>query len=130
MIQFKNLTLTRGIKVLLEAATFQLHPGHKVGLIGANGAGKSSLFALLRGELHADAGDCDVPAHWVIAHVSQEMLALSQSALEFTLDGDAQLREIEAALAIAEVNHQGEKIAELHHRLTDIEGYVAKARAA
>ena len=130
MIQFKNLTLTRGIKVLLEAATFQLHPGHKVGLIGANGAGKSSLFALLRGELHADAGDCDVPAHWVIAHVSQEMLALSQSALEFTLDGDAQLREIEAALAITEVNHQGEKIAELHHRLTDIEGYGAKARAA
>ena len=130
MIQFKNLTLTRGIKILLEDATFQLHPGHKVGLIGANGAGKSSLFALLRGELHADLGDCDVPFHWVIAHVSQEMLELAQSALEFTLDGDAQLREIEAALILAEANHQGEKIAELHHRLSDVEGYSAKARAA
>ena len=130
LIQLKNLTLTRGIKVLLEAATFQLHPGHKVGLIGANGAGKSSLFALLRGELHADVGDCDIPAHWVIAHVSQEMLALSQSALVFTLDGDEQLRDIEAAIALAEANHEGEKIAELHHRLSDIEGYSAKSRAA
>ena len=115
---------------MLEAATFQLHPGHKVGLIGANGAGKSSLFALLRNELHADVGDCEVPAHWVIAHVSQEMLELSQSALEFTLDGDLQLREIEAALLLAEANQQGEKIAELHHQLSDIEGYSAKARAA
>ncbi len=130
MIQLKNLTLTRGIKVLLEAATFQLHPGHKVGLIGANGAGKSSLFALLRNELHADVGDCEVPAHWVIAHVSQEMVELEQAALEFTLDGDVQLREIEAALLLAEANHQGEKIAELHHQLSDIEGYSAKARAA
>ena len=130
MIQLKNLTLTRGIKVLLEAATFQLHPGHKVGLIGANGAGKSSLFALLRGELHAEVGDCEIPPNWVIAHVAQEMLALSQSALEFTLDGDAELREVETALLTAEANHQGEKIAELHHRLADIEGYSAKARAA
>ncbi len=130
MIQFKNLTLTRGIKVLLEVASFQLHPGHKVGLIGANGAGKSSLFALLRGELQHEVGDLEIPPQWVIAHVAQEMLALSQSALEFTLDGDEELRAIEVALIKAEANHQGEKIADLHHRLTDIEGYSAKARAA
>jgi ATP-binding cassette, subfamily F, member 3 len=130
LIQFKNLTLVRGIKVLLQAANFQLHPGHKVGLTGANGAGKSSLFALLRGELHAEVGDLEIPPQWVIAHVAQEMTELSQAALEFTLDGDAELREIETALSLAETNHEGEKIADLHHRLTDIEGYSAKARAA
>jgi ATP-binding cassette, subfamily F, member 3 len=130
LIQFKNLTLVRGIKVLLQAANFQLHPGHKVGLTGANGAGKSSLFALLRGELHAEVGDLEIPPQWVIAHVAQEMTELSQAALEFTLDGDAELREIETALSLAETNHEGEKIADLHHRLTDIEGYSAKACAA
>ena len=71
MIQFKNITLTRGTKVLIEGASFQLHPGHKVGLTGANGAGKSSVFAMLRAELHAEKGDLDIPPHWVIAHVAQ-----------------------------------------------------------
>ena len=130
MIQFRNLTLTRGAKILLEAASFQLHTGHKAGLIGANGAGKSSLFALLRGELHAEVGDLDMPPNWVIAHVAQEMTELSQAALEFTLDGDVELREVEAALVQAETTHEGEKIAELHHQLTDIEGYSARARAS
>lgn len=125
------------MKVLLEAASFQLHPGHKVGLIGANGAGKSSLFALLRGELQPEVGDLEMPPNWVVAHVAQETPALDQPALEFTLDGDAELRsietklrEIEAAIISAETNHEGEKIAELHHRLSDIEGYSAKARAS
>ncbi len=130
MIQFKNLTLTRGVKVLLEAASFQLHLGHKVGLIGANGAGKSSLFAMLRRELHPEKGDLEIPPNWVIAHVAQETPALNQPALEFTLDGDAELNEIETALIDAEADHQGEKIAELHHRLSDIDGYSAKARAS
>ena len=76
MIQLKNLTLTRGVKILIEGASFQLHPGHKVGLTGANGAGKSSLFALLRGELHVESGDLDMPPQWVIAHVAQETPAL------------------------------------------------------
>ena len=130
MIQFKNLTLVRHIKILVELASFQLHPGHKVGLTGANGAGKSSLFALLRGELHPEVGELEIPPQWVIAHVAQETPALHMPAIEFTLDGDAELREVEAALTAAETNHQGEKIAELHHRLADIEGYSAKARAA
>jgi ATP-binding cassette, subfamily F, member 3 len=130
LIQFKNLTLTRGAKVLIEQASFQLHPGHKVGLTGANGAGKSSLFALLRGELHPELGDLEMPAQWVVAHVAQETPALSQSALEFTLDGDVELRQIEQALSQAEQAHAGEKIAELHQRLSDIDGYSAKARAA
>jgi ATP-binding cassette subfamily F protein 3 len=130
LIQFKNLTLTRGVKVLLEAASFQLHLGHKVGLIGANGAGKSSLFAMLRRELLPEKGDLEIPTNWVIAHVAQETPALNQPALEFTLDGDAELNEIETALIEAEAHHQGEKIAELHHRLNDIDGYSAKARAS
>ncbi len=130
MIQFKNLLLLRGVKVLLEAASFQLHPRHKVGLIGANGAGKSSLFALLRGELHPEKGDLEMPPNWVIAHVAQETPSLNLPALQFTLEGDAELTEIEAALIQAETQHEGEKIAELHHRLSDIEGYSAKARAS
>lgn len=130
MIQFKQLTLVRGLKTLIQGATLQLHPGHKVGLTGANGAGKSSLFALLRGEMQLEAGDLDMPSSWVIAHVAQETPALAMPAIEFVLDGDAELRQIEAALAAAEASQQGELIAELHHRLLDIEGYAAKARAA
>lgn len=130
MIQFKQLTLTRGTKILIQGASLQLHPGHKVGLTGANGAGKSSLFAMLRGEIHPETGDFEMPASWVVAHVAQETPALPMPAIEFVLDGDAELREIEAALATAEANHQGELIAELHQRLTDVDGYSAKARAA
>jgi len=130
LIQFKQLTLVRGLKVLIQGASLQLHPGHKVGLTGANGAGKSSLFALLRGEMQLEAGDLEMPATWVIAHVAQETPALALPAIEFVLDGDAELRQVETALAVAEANHQGELIAELHHRLMDIDGYSAKARAA
>jgi ATP-binding cassette, subfamily F, member 3 len=130
LIQFKQVTLTRGAKILIEEASFQLHPGHKVGLTGANGAGKSSLFALLRGELHPEVGDLEIPPNWTVAHVAQETPALAQSAIEFTLDGDEELREIEQALVQAETAHAGEKIAELHQRLSDIDGYSAKARAA
>lgn len=130
MIQFRNLSLTRGVKVLIEAAAFQLHPGHKVGLIGANGAGKSSIFSLLRGELQQEVGDLEIPPNWVIAHVAQETSSLNLAALQFTLEGDAELTEVEAALQDAEKQHQGERIAELHQRLSDIEGYSAKARAS
>jgi ATP-binding cassette subfamily F protein 3 len=130
LIQFKQLTLTRGLKVLIQGASMQLHPGHKVGLTGANGAGKSSLFAMLRGEVHPELGDLEMPASWVVAHVAQETPALAMPAVEFVLDGDVELREIEVALVAAEANHQGELIAELHQRLTDIEGYSAKARAS
>ncbi len=130
MIQFKNLTLARGVKILVEDTSFQLHPGHKVGLTGANGAGKSSVFAMLRGELHAEKGDLEMPSSWVVAHVAQETPALQQPAVQFVLDGDEELRKIEHALIEAETQHKGELIAELHNRLTDIEGYSAKARAA
>jgi ATP-binding cassette, subfamily F, member 3 len=130
LIQFKNISLARGTKVLIEAASMQLHPGHKVGLTGANGAGKSSIFAMLRGELHIELGDLEMPPHWVIAHVAQETPALSDAAIEFVLDGDAELRAVEQALQIAEAKHEGEKIGELHARFSEIDGYAARARAA
>jgi ATP-binding cassette subfamily F protein 3 len=130
LIQFKNLTLARGLKVLIKDASLQLHPGHKVGLTGANGAGKSSLFALLRGEIQLEAGHLEMPSSWVIAHVAQETPALQMPAIEFVLDGDVELRQVEATLKQAETSGQGEVIGELHQRLTDIDGYSAKSRAA
>jgi ATP-binding cassette, subfamily F, member 3 len=130
LIQFKNITIARGVKVLIKAASLQLHPGHKVGLTGANGAGKSSLFAMLRGELEADKGDLEIPPNWVVGHVAQETPALSTSAIQFVLEGDEELCKIEQALIEAEMAAQGEVIAELHGRLLEIEGYSAKARAA
>lgn len=102
MIRLLNLTLQRGPQRLLEAAELTLHAGQKAGLIGANGAGKSSLFALLRGQLGQDAGDCLLPADWRIAHMRQEVDTLDRLAVDYVLDGDSRLREIQAALAVAE----------------------------
>ncbi|MFD1120897.1 ATP-binding cassette domain-containing protein [Methylophilus flavus] len=132
MIQFKQLTFSRAGKALVEDASFQLHPGHRIGLTGANGAGKSTLFALLRGELVADAGDLLIPAHWVIAHVAQETPALSQSALDYTLDGDEELRALQTNLAKAQSGevHDPLLVAEWHQRLADIDGYSAESRAS
>ena len=130
MIVLRNLTFARAAKTLVDNASLQLGPGWKIGLTGGNGSGKSSFFALLTGTLHAEKGDLDVPASWVIGHVAQETPALPDPALEFVLDGDVELREIERALAAAEAAHEGEKIGALHARLSEIGGYAAKARAA
>ena len=138
MIQFRNLALARGARRLIEDATLQIHPGWRVGLIGANGSGKSSLFALLRGELHPERGECEVPARWMIASVAQDTPALPTAALDYVLDGDAELRAIERELgALENVNEDardhaddGHRVAELHTRLAEIDGYGAKARAA
>ncbi len=133
MIQCKQLTFSRAGRPLVEAASFQLHPGHRVGLTGANGAGKSSLFALLRGDLSADAGTLTMPPHWVIAHVAQETPALECSALTYTLQGDEELCRLQACLASA---HEGKTsddplaVAEWHQRLSEIDGYSAEARAS
>ncbi len=88
MIRLQNLTLQRGPQRLLEDAELTLHAGQKAGLIGANGAGKSSLFALLRGELHPDSGDCFLPVDWRIAHMRQEVDTLERLAVDYVLDGD------------------------------------------
>jgi ATP-binding cassette, subfamily F, member 3 len=129
MIRLENLTLQRGPLRLLEDAELTLHPGHKVGLIGANGAGKSSLFALLRGELTPDAGNCLVPADWRIAHMRQEVETLERLAVDYVLDGDLRLRQVQRDLAAAEAAHDGTAQARLHAELDSADGYSADARA-
>ncbi|HET9470647.1 MAG TPA: ATP-binding cassette domain-containing protein, partial [Usitatibacter sp.] len=106
MLRIAAVTLRRGPRVLLEEASMNVHPGQKVGLVGANGSGKSSLLALIRGELHADAGEVELPARWVLAHVAQETPAIDRPALEFVMDGDAELREVERAISEAEGAHE------------------------
>jgi ATP-binding cassette subfamily F protein 3 len=130
MILLRKLAFARAGRPLVTEASLQLHPGWKLGLTGANGCGKSSFFALLRGELHAEAGDLEIPPGWRIGHVAQDTPALPTPALDFVLDGDTELREVEAALLDAEDAHDGHLIAELHTRLQDIGGYAARARAA
>ncbi|RQH07902.1 ATP-binding cassette domain-containing protein [Paraburkholderia dinghuensis] len=128
MIRFNQFSLARGTKPLFNDTSFTLNPGEKVGLIGANGAGKSTLFAVLRGELHADAGDFSLPPSWRIAHVAQETPAVDRSALDYTLDGDAALREIETRIAAASAAHDGAAEAEAHAAFADADGYTAPAR--
>ncbi|MBK1700470.1 ATP-binding cassette domain-containing protein [Thiococcus pfennigii] len=130
MIQLQNLSLRRGGQLLLEAVSVRIPPGQKVGVVGANGCGKSSLFALLRGELHADAGEALVPSAWRVAHVAQQTPSGARPAIELVLDGDQELRRIEAELAAAEAAADGVRVAELHGRLEAIDGYGAPSRAA
>ena len=130
LIQFRQLTLTRGVRRLIEDASLQIHAGWRVGVVGANGSGKSSLFALLRGEIQSEAGDCLIPRDWRVASVAQETPPLPQAAIEFVLDGDEELRRVERAIAAADVAHDGRALAELHVRLEAIDGYSARARAA
>ena len=134
MIRWTNLSLRRGAKLLLEEISAVIHPGEKVGLVGANGSGKSSLFALLRGELHADQGDFAIPANWRIAHVAQETAASENSALDFVIDGDRHLRELEAAIEAPSQTDRHDAssdhgLAELHMAYGDAGGYTAPSRA-
>jgi ATP-binding cassette subfamily F protein 3 len=129
LIRFSQVTLARGAKPLLEGADLLLNPGERVGLIGANGSGKTSLFALLQGELHTDKGDAEVPAHWRIAHVAQETPALERPAVEYIIDGDTALRTVEAELAAAEAAGDGNLMGELHGALADADAYTVRSRA-
>ncbi|QKZ02512.1 ATP-binding cassette domain-containing protein [Pseudomonas eucalypticola] len=129
MIRLQSLTLQRGPQRLLEDAELTLHAGQKAGLIGANGAGKSTLFALLRGELVPDSGDCQLPADWRIAHMRQEVDTLERIAVDYVLDGDLRLREVQQQLAAAEAAHDGAALARLHAELDSADGYTADARA-
>ncbi len=130
MLNFKNLAIRRGARLLFSGANFIIHKGQKAGVTGANGVGKSSLFALLRGELHADAGDFSMPPNLEIAHVAQETPPLACSALDYVLDGDRELRRLQQQLQEAEQGQDGLLQAELHDKLAVIEGYTAPARAS
>ncbi|MDZ7923780.1 MAG: ATP-binding cassette domain-containing protein [Marinagarivorans sp.] len=127
MIKLTSLGLQRGHKILLEQANATVHPGEKIGVIGANGSGKSSLFKLLIGQLTVDSGDLFIPSSWQIAHMAQEVGAGDRTALEYVQDGDKELRDIEAQIAL--VGDDGEKLANLYALYEHIEGYSAAARA-
>ena len=130
MLNFKNITLRRGVRVLFANSSFTIHKGQKVGFTGANGAGKSSLFALVKNELHLDEGDFSMPPRLEIAHVAQETPAVSSSAIDYVIDGDQQLRRLQKQLLTAEQADDGLKQAELHAALEIIGGYTAQARAS
>jgi ATP-binding cassette, subfamily F, member 3 len=129
LIRLSGVSLRRGAKLLLEQTDLALNPGEHAGLIGANGSGKSSLFALLRDELHADKGEVDLPRHWRIAHVAQETPTLERPAVEYVIDGDRQLRALEERLRQAEKANDGTLMGELHAALADADVYTARPRA-
>ncbi len=132
MIRFIQVSLMRGIKPLLEQVDVTLNPGDKIGLIGANGAGKSSLFAMLRGELHPDQGEIDFPAKWRMAYVAQETPPLERAALDYAIDGDVTLRKLEAELARLEAEPEshdnGIAIGEIYSALADADAYTVQSR--
>jgi ATP-binding cassette subfamily F protein 3 len=132
MIRFTNVSLMRGTKQLLESVDLTLNPGDKIGLIGANGAGKSSLFAMLRDELHPDQGNIDFPAKWRMAYVAQETPALERAALDYAIDGDVQLRKLQAELerleAAEHTAENGLEMAHVHTALADADAYTVQSR--
>jgi ATP-binding cassette subfamily F protein 3 len=132
MIRFLNVSLMRGTKPLLESVDLTLNPGDKIGLIGANGAGKSSLFGMLRNELHPDQGEIDFPAKWRMAYVAQETPPLERCALDYAIDGDVHLRKLEAELARLETepetHENGIAIGEIYSALADADAYTVQSR--
>ncbi len=130
MINFTNVALRRGGKTLFEKVTFTIHQGQRVGVTGVNGCGKSSLFAMVRDQLHSDVGELTLAPNQVIAHVAQEIPALERSAIDYAIDGDVELRSIEAELAEAEAADDGNRQAQLHAKLETVDGYTCRSRAA
>jgi len=130
MIKIDNITLMRGIKTLLENASAEIQPGQRVGIIGRNGCGKSSLFAMIRGELNLDSGDVNVTRTWEMVSVKQETPAVDIPALDYVVEGDVKVTDIKRQLADAEANNEGDKIAHLHDLLAIEGGYDIESRAA
>ncbi|MBE0470100.1 MAG: ATP-binding cassette domain-containing protein [Methyloprofundus sp.] len=130
MLNFKNIALRRGTRVLFANTSFTLHKGQKIGITGANGVGKSSFFALIRNELHPDEGDFSMPPNLEVAHVAQETPAVEQAAIEYIIDGDQELRRLQQEILKAQQADDGIKQAELFAKMDIIGGYTATARAA
>ncbi len=129
MLVFSDLSLRRGGRLLFEGVTFTLHQGQKIGLVGANGSGKTSLFRLICGELEPDQGTLSIPAGIRIAHLDQEVPGSQERALDYVMSGDAELTRIREAIRLSEAEGRFDEIAGLHERLDTIDGYSAKARA-
>ena len=129
MIKLNQLSVRRGARLLFESASLTIHPKQKVGLTGANGTGKSSLFALFQDQLHADHGSVSIPSSWVIAHVAQETPAVDSPAIDYVLQGDTEYMHLQQQLLKAEADHDGHLQSELHDKLAAIDGYTARSRA-
>lgn len=130
MIKLTNLGLQRGVKTLVENANLEIFDKQKVAIIGRNGCGKSSLFALLLNEISPDAGECHVAKHWKVVAIAQYIDDTSRTTLDYVIDGDKSLRNTQAELAKAEQDNDGEQIAVLHERLAQLGAYDVNARAA
>ncbi len=130
MIVASNIEFIRGGKPLLKNASATVNPRQKVGLVGANGCGKSSFFTLLKKQAQVDNGDLTIPAHWRLASVAQETPALNKNALQYVIDGDTHFRLLQQQLRDAEAKNDGTKIAELHIQLDNAGGYTIESRAA
>jgi ATP-binding cassette subfamily F protein 3 len=126
MIELDSISLHRGDKTLLENASLRIHPGEKTALVGANGAGKTSLFLLLQRQLAVDSGHLSIPEQWRVAHMAQEVGADERSAIDYVLDGDAELRRIQREL---ENPRDDDHLVELYGELDNIDGYTADRRA-
>jgi ATP-binding cassette subfamily F protein 3 len=129
MIKLSQLSIRRGPRLLFESVNLIIHPKQKVGLTGANGTGKSSLFALFQDQLHADHGSVSIPNSWVISHVAQETPAVNVAAIEYVLEGDEEYIQLQQKLLKAEAEHDGHLQTELHDKLAAINGYTARSRA-
>ena len=130
MLNFSDISIRRGTRVLFEKATFNLYRGEKIGITGENGSGKSTLLALVRGEVTPETGSFDMPGNLTVAHVAQELSASDETAIEFVMDGDAELRAIEQQIAAAEAANDGHRLAELYGHYDAVGGYHARSRAA
>ena len=130
MLNFADLSIRRGTRLLFEKATFNLYRGEKIGITGENGSGKSTLLALVRGEVTPETGSFEMPGNLAVAHVAQEVSASDVPAIEFVLNGDPELRATERQMAAAEAADDGHRIAELHGHYDAIGGYHARSRAA
>ncbi len=130
MLQLNDIELRRGVKLLLEHANLQVHAGQRMGLIGINGSGKSSLFSLLLGQLESDAGSLQINPKDVIAHVAQESPSTTIAAIEFVQDGDQVLREVQAQIRELEsAEHHDERLHSLYEQMDTIDGFTAETRA-
>ena len=130
MITLRNLTIRRGDKLLLDDASAAFVPGARVGVVGANGCGKSTLFSVFAGEMHTDGGDLDMPPRLAMSRVQQEIESTDAIAIEFVLDGDPEYRTAEAEIAAAEATDDGLRMATAHEKFQAIDGWAARARAA
>ena len=129
MISLDSVSLRRGGRLLFENVSLTIHTGQHIGVTGVNGTGKSSLFQLIMGDITTDSGQLTIPAKLNISHMQQEFELDDISAVEYVIDGDTQLRQLEQSLINAEKQDDHRQIVKLHEQIEVIEGYTAHYRA-